>query len=138
MKKQNETITDRIIRNVSNLFEHEEKDYHKPVRVGNFQINNYIEYESNSDRNKTLSVVEHLHKIIPYIKDIINDPKESDIWKIQSTIEIKFMSSKDISEERAMHSKSDNIEIMVNDKPDEVIEELFQSLLSRYQIGLRT
>ena len=37
-----------------------------------------------------------------------------------------------------MHSKSDNIEIMVNDKTVEVIEELFQSLLSRYQIGLET
>ena len=29
-----------------------------------------------------------------------------------------------------MYSKSDNIEIMINDKADEVIEELFQSLLS--------
>ena len=48
------------------------------------------------------------------------------------------MSSKDINEECAMHSKSDNIEIMVNDKPDEVTEEFFQSLLSRYQIGLET
>ena len=37
-----------------------------------------------------------------------------------------------------MHSKSDNIEIMINDKADEVIEELFQSLLSRYQIGSET
>ena len=37
-----------------------------------------------------------------------------------------------------MHSKSDNIEIMINDKADEVIEELFQSLLSRYQIELET
>ena len=35
-----------------------------------------------------------------------------------------------------MHSKSDNIEIMINDKADEVIEELFQSFLSRYQIRL--
>ena len=35
-----------------------------------------------------------------------------------------------------MHSRSDNIEIMMNDKADEVMEELFQSLLSRYQIGL--
>ena len=26
-----------------------------------------------------------------------------------------------------MHSKSDNIEIMINDKADEIIEELFQS-----------
>ena len=45
---------------------------------------------------------------------------------------------KDNDEERDMHSKSDNIEIMMNDKADEVIEELFKSLLSRYQIGLET
>ena len=37
-----------------------------------------------------------------------------------------------------MHSKSDNIEIMINDKEDEVIKKLFQSILSRYQIGLET
>ena len=35
-----------------------------------------------------------------------------------------------------IHSKNDNIKIMINDKADEVTEELFQSLLSRYQIGL--
>ena len=35
-----------------------------------------------------------------------------------------------------MHTKSDNIEIMINDKADEVIEELLQSLLFRYQIEL--
>ena len=37
-----------------------------------------------------------------------------------------------------MHSKSHNIEIMINDKADEVDEEIFLSLLSRYQIGLET
>ena len=31
-----------------------------------------------------------------------------------------------------MHSNSDNIEIMVNDNADEVTEEVFLSLLSRY------
>ena len=30
---------------------------------------------------------------------------------------------------------SDNIEIMINDKTDEVIEELYESLLSRYHGG---
>ena len=39
---------------------------------------------------------------------------------------------------RRMHSKNDNTEIMINDKADEVIEELLQLLLSRYQIGLET
>ena len=37
-----------------------------------------------------------------------------------------------------MHSKSDNIEIMTHYKADEVIEELFQSLFSTYEIGLET
>ena len=35
------------------------------------------------------------------------------------------MSFKDNDEEHLMHSKSDNIEIMINDKADEVIEERF-------------
>ena len=35
-----------------------------------------------------------------------------------------------------MHSKSDNIEIMMGSKTDEIIEELFESLLQRYQKGL--
>ena len=35
-----------------------------------------------------------------------------------------------------MHSKSDNREFMTYDNPDEVIEELFQSILSRHQIRL--
>ena len=37
-----------------------------------------------------------------------------------------------------MYLKSNKIEIMINDKADKVIEELFQSLLSRYQIRLET
>ena len=36
-----------------------------------------------------------------------------------------------------MHLKSDNIEIMNYDEADEVIEEVFESLLNRYQIGFK-
>ena len=32
-----------------------------------------------------------------------------------------------------MHSKSDNIKIMIRDKADEVIKKLFDSLNNRYQ-----
>ena len=35
-----------------------------------------------------------------------------------------------------MYSKTDNIESMIINKVDKVIEEPFQTLLSRYQIGL--
>ena len=48
------------------------------------------------------------------------------------------MSSKNNNEEHVMHSKSDDIEIMINEKVDEIIEKPFQSLPSRYQIGLET
>ena len=100
----------------------------KSVIVINFRSNNDIGYKSKGER-KTLSVEEHLNKIKPYLKDIINDLKKSDTWKIQLEITINFISSKDDNiEEREIHSKSDNIEAMVNDEVDEVIEELFESL----------
>ena len=38
-----------------------------------------------------------------------------------------FIFSKDDDEERVMHSKSDNMEIMINDEANEVIKELFDS-----------
>ena len=37
-----------------------------------------------------------------------------------------------------MHSKSDNIEIMISDEADEVIKELFDSLKNRYQNKLES
>ena len=67
--------------------------------------------------------------IRPYLKDIINNLKKSETWKIQLTIVINFIFSKYNDEERLMHSKSYKIEIMINDKADEVIEKLFESFL---------
>ena len=77
-EKKTKTIKDRILRDIKNLFEHEkeEENYYKPVRVSNFWSNNYIEYEDNGDRNKTLSVKECFNKVSPYLKDIINNPKK--------------------------------------------------------------
>ena len=94
LKKENEVIKDRTIRDVRNLFGHEkEENYYKPVRVVNFCSNNLIEYESNGDGNKILSVEKFLNKIRPYLKDIINDLKKSNMWKIQlTTITINFIS----------------------------------------------
>ena len=57
-----------------------------------------------------------------YLKDIINDLKKFERQKIQLAISINFVSSKDDhddddddddDEECKMHSKSDNIEIMM-------------------------
>ena len=51
-----------------NLFEQEKENFYKPIRVDNFWSNIDIRYESNGDRNKTLSVEEHPSKIQPYLK----------------------------------------------------------------------
>ena len=137
-QKEIKAIKYRILRDIKNLFEHEEENYYKPVRVSNFWSNNYIEYESNGDRNKTLSVEEYLNKIRPYLKDIINNLKKSDTWKIQLAIANNFISSIDNDEERVIHSKSDNIKITINSEADEVIKELFDSLKNRYQNNLES
>ena len=139
-KKETKASKVRTLRDIKNLFEHEkdEENYYKPVRVNNFWSNNYIEYKSNGDRNKTLSVEEYLNKISPYLKDIINNLKISDAWKIQLKIANDFISSVDNDEDRVMHLKSGNIEIMINDEADEVIKEIFDALKNRYQINLES
>ena len=53
------------------------------------------------------------------------------MWKIQLKIAINFTSSKDVEEERVMHSKSNNIEFMLYDNASEVFDKIFESLLSR-------
>ena len=73
-----------------------------------------------------------------YLRDIIINLQKSDTWKIQLTIAINFISSNDADEEHVMHSKIDNIKFVLYDNANEVVNELFESLLSRYQIGLET
>ena len=104
----------------------EEKNCYKPVRASIFSSNNYIEYESNREKNKTLSVEEYLSKTRPYSKHIINNLKKSDTWKIQLTMANNFISSIDNDEELVMRIKSYNIEIIINDEVDEYIKELFE------------
>ena len=53
-------------------------------------------------------------------------------------MKINFISSKDTNETRTMHTTSDNIEIMIGNETDGIIEELFESLLQKYQEGLET
>ena len=83
------------MRDIMILFEQEEKekDYYELKRVINFWNNNYIEYESNGDKNKSLSLDEYLKKIETYLRNIIISCQSSDTWKIQLTIAIKFISS---------------------------------------------
>ena len=111
----------------------EEKDYYKSKRVSNLWDNSYIKYKRNGDGNRNLSLDEYLNKIKPYMRNIVIDLQNSDTWKIQLTIAINFISSKDAEEKRVMLSKSDNIKSTSYNDSNEVFDELFESFRSIYQ-----
>ena len=72
-----------------------------------------------------------------YLRDIINDHKairnESKEWKIQITMHVNFISSKDTGETRTIFVWSDNKEIRLGNEADDNIKELLNSFLSNYQ-----
>ena len=92
--------------------------------------------------------------IRPYLSDIMNDhktPKKLRIhsrneaidyktrfqeWKIQLIMSINFIFSKDFDETPSMSTKSNNREIMMGSEIDDIIKELFESLIQKYQEGL--
>ena len=144
----------RRIKNVRDLFNLSiDKDYYKPIIAKGDFDGSYIQYESKGDKGKNLSIKKYLIMIEPYLSHIINDPKTrglvryhsgnkswledtSSEWKIQLTIAINFISSKYSDETRTIHTKSNNLEIMIGSETDEIIEEIFEYFLQKYQEGL--
>ena len=72
------------------------------------------------------------------MREIIIDLQKSETWNVQLTIAINFIFPKDVDGDRVMHSKSDNTKFMIYDKAYAVVDEIFESFLSRYQIGFET
>ena len=119
----------RRIENVQDLFK---MLIYKPTLVKSGYNNNYIQYESKGDN--VLTVEEYLALIEPYLIVLINYYKNKSEWKIQLTAQINFISLKpDSDETRVMHTKSDNKEFMNGSHTDEIVKELFKSLLQRHQ-----
>ena len=74
--------------------------------------------------------------IRPYLRDLIIDYKTQGKWKIQLTMSINFISSKDSDETRNLHTKINNIEIIMGNETDEIIDELFETFSQNYQKDL--
>ena len=57
---------------------------------------------------------------------------------MQLTTEVNFISLKPGSDEtRIMYTRSDNIEITFGDDNDDILEQLFESLLQKYEENLQ-
>ena len=122
-----------------------EEDYYKPIKVGTFN-DNYIEYESRKDKDKNLSVIEYIYKIIPYLSDMINDHKASKELEIQSrnvtqfgeckiqfAMQVNFIPSIDPEETPKRRTWSDHIEILMGSETYDIINEIIDSLFQRHQ-----
>ena len=121
-------LKDKIINDIWTSKEERKKNEH----------NNYMEHESNSDKNRDLSLDEYFNKIESYLRNIIISLQNSDASKIQSTIAIDFIFSKDAEEERVIHSSSGNMKFTHYSDANDVIEKLLKSLCSRYQENSET
>ena len=64
---------------------------------------------------------------------MITNLLNSDAWIIKSTIAINIFFSKGTEEERTMYLNSDNIKFTSYSEVNEVANELFKPLLSKYQ-----
>ena len=108
---------------------------YEPTLAKSGHYNNYIEYRSEG--NEIFTFEEYLNLIEPYLRELINDYKSKGEWKIQLTAQINFISLRPGSDEtRVMHTRSNNQEFMNGSDTDEIIKELFKSLLQRYQENL--
>ena len=56
---------------------------------------------------------------------MIDDKRRIGEWKTQVIMKINFISSKNFSETRDMHSKCDNVEIMMCVDTNEIIKKTF-------------
>ena len=123
-----------MIRDIRTRFEQEDEDYLKHERIISFWNNNYIEYDSSGD--KSLSLNDYLNKIKTHLKNIIKNLQRFDIWKIELTAAISFTSSKNTREEREIYTTSDNVKFTSHSNINDVVNELSESLLLRYQDNL--
>ena len=116
-----------------------EEDYYKTIFVKSSFDGNYKYYESRGDKEKRLSVKQYLNKITPYLYDLINDHRIARrVWKIQISMRVNFISSKDTGETRTIYTWSNNVSIMQGKDTNDIIKELFESFLHDYQEKLKT
>ena len=82
--------------------------------------------------------------IRPYLRNLINEDKliddddddddtDSAEWKIQLTIQNSYISTKSFEETRNIYTKSEPLEIFIDSDTENVTDQLFNTLLQRFQ-----
>ena len=127
------------IRDIENLFdEASEEDYYKPILVKSYFKGIYKYYENRGDKEKRLTVKQYPNKITSHLYDLINHHRiPKGVWKVQISMHVNFISSKDTGETSTIYIWSDNVGIMRGSDADGIIRDIFRSLLHNYQKQLK-
>ena len=131
-----EKYQENFLYGLSHLFN--EDLYYKPIEVKSTFNGNYVLYERKGDEYRSLSVLQYLLDIKPYLYDLIEEYSYNDSWKTQLNMRVSFASLTDSTVRQTLYSKSNNVEIIHAADTNGVINELFDTFLKRYQEGLET
>ena len=144
------------------LFEGFNKDYCKPKVINRGfvgEINNFIKYMSEGNKDEKLLPNEYLNMIRSYLRDLINKHKpierlnnntdtdntdnnntdnnnnntERGEWKNLLRMYINCISTKSFNETRAVHPKIKQVEVYTGSDTENVIDTLFNTLLQTFQ-----
>ena len=116
-----------------------------------------IKYKSNGDKHGNLSLEKYLNMIRPYLRDLINKHKpieelnnnnnnsnnnnndtDHGEWKLQLSMVINCISTRNFKDKRTIHSKSEAVEIYMGSDTKNVIDTLFNTLLQNFQCAQET
>ena len=152
----------RKIGSIRRLFEESNRDYYKrKVMNRGFpgEVNNYIKYISEGDKDEKLLPREYLNVIRPDLRDLINrhkpierynnnnnndnnsntDNNDNDNdtdcgeWKIMLRMYMKCISTKSFNGKCTMHPKIKQVEVYMGSNNENVIDTLFNTLLQNFQ-----
>ena len=147
------------IESVRRLFEDPNRDYYKPSVIDRDfvgEVNNYIKYMREGDKDEKILPGEYLNMIRPDLRGLINRHKPIEIlnndtddnnnnnnnnnndtnrekWKIMLRMHIKCISTKSFIETRSMHPKSRQVEVYMGSDTENVIDILFNTLSQNLQ-----
>ena len=145
------------IGSVRTLFEESNRDYYKPKVIGRDfagEVNNYIKYISEGNKDEKLLPREYLNMIRQDLRDLINKNKpierlnnnnnnnndtknnndtDRGEWKTMLKMYIKCISTKSFNETRTMHRKSKQVEVYMGSDTENV-NTLLNTLLQNFQL----
>ena len=112
--------------------------YYKPIEIKSSFKGNYVRYESNGDKDHSLTITFYFLKVKPFLYDLIDFCKAIGEWKIQLSMQANFITDNNDDKGLILHTKSDNVEIMRGIDTKTIVTNLFDTLRQRNREGLET